>query len=461
MDKRFILIISAIVLLSSCKVYKQYERPAVNVNSVYRDTINNAEPLAVNDTANFGNIPWKEVFTDPMLQELIDSGLKNNTDLQTAVLSVDQAKSMLKSARLSFLPAFSFNGTGTLSSWDGGEISKTYSLPVEASWTVDLFGSLKNAERSQQAVLLQAEDYQQAIRTSLIANIANCYYTLLMLDRQLELTESTVKLTKQTWDMMEIQKKYSGATEAAVQSGRANYFSVLASIPELKRQIRETENSLSLLLGQAPQSIPRGKLDSESLPSGLNTGIAVQLLSNRPDVHAAEMNLSGCYYATNKARAAFYPNITISGSAGWTNNAGSAIINPGKILAAAVGSLSQPIFANGRLKAALKVAEAQQQAAYLKWQYAVLNAGSEVSNALTLYHSSAKKSMLEKEQIESLQKNVDVTQKLFKLGSSTYIEVISAQQSLLGAQLTQISDDFYKMQAVVNLYYALGGGREQ
>lgn len=460
MNRKIILsIISIATLLSSCNIYKHYERPALNINGIYRDSVNNADTLNVSDTTNFGNMPWKRIFTDPELQKLIDAGLQHNTDLQTAILSVKEVKAMLLSARLSFLPSFTFNGTGSLRSWDNNTPSKTYSLPIEASWSIDLFGALTNAERAQKAALLQAEDYKQAVRTSLIANIANSYYTLLMLDKQLDLTKETAELTKQTWEMMEKQKKYSGTGEAAVQSAKANYYSVLSSIPELKRQIRETENALSLLIGKAPGSVNRSNFDTQSLPQDISTGIPVQLLSNRPDVHAAEMKLANCYYATNKARSAFYPNITISGNAGWTNNSGTGIVNPGKLLASAVASLTQPVFERGQITAALKVAKAEQESAYLKWQYAVLNAGSEVSNALSLYHSSEQKSAFEKNQIESLEKNVNISEKLFSLGSATYLEIINAQQALLNAQLTKISDDFYKMQAIVNLYYALGGGR--
>ena len=455
-----LMITATIVLTNSCRLYKHYERPSVNDEGLYRDTINDTKTLSETDTLNFGNIPWQEVFTDPYLQELINKGLENNTDLLKASLSVTEAEAQLKTARLSFYPSFTFAGSGTASSWDYQKATQVYSLPVQSSWVIDLFGSLTNAKRAQKVNLLMVNDYQQAVRVRLIAGIANSYYTLLMLDKQLEITKETASLTKKTWEMMVSQKRYGGAGESAVQSSKANYYAVMASIPELKRQIRETESSLSLMLGQSPQTVRRNKLENQSLPDNLNTGIPVQLLSNRPDVHSAEMALANCYYQTNVARAAFYPNLTITGSAGWTNYTGSYVINPGKMLASAVGSLTQPIFENGKLRAALKVAKAEQQKAYLDWQYSILNAGSEVSNALMLYQSSTQKSFFEQKQIESLKRNVEVSEKLFNLGSSSYLEVISAQQSLLSAQISKISDDFYKMQSIVNLYYALGGGKE-
>ena len=401
------------------------------------------------------------MFTDPCLQQLIDSALAKNTNLLTAALSVSQAKAMLKAARLAFWPAFQIGASGTLSSWDMGKATQIYSLPLEGSWSVDLFGSLTNAKRAQQAAMLQAQDYQRAVQTGLISQIANAYYTLLMLDRQLEITRNTEQLTKKTYDLMVAQKKLAGADESAVQSARANYLSVQASIPEIERQIRETENALSVLLCEAPHQIPRGKLDQQSLPETFSVGVPVQVLSNRPDVHAAEMKLANCYYNVNRARAAFYPALTISGQAAWTNSGGMGIVNPGKLLAAAVASVTQPIFMRGQLTAQLRVAEAQQEQAFLAWQQSVLNAGSEVSNALMLYQSSTRRSALLAEQTASLERNVEVAEKMFKMSQNyNYLNIISAQQSLLQAQLSKVSNDFYRMQAVVNLYYALGGGQK-
>lgn len=456
---KIMFLLGAAVILNSCGLYKQYQRPSVNTKGLYRDSISQTDTLATADTLNMGNLKWQEVFTDAALQQLIDSGLKNNANMQVAILSVQEAEAQLKAAKLAFFPSFAFNGTGTVGRWDFSTTATTYSLPIAASWNVDLFGKLTNAKRAQQEVLLQSKAYQQAVRASLISNIANSYYTLLMLDRQLEITDSTAVLTKHTWDIMVSQKNYSNTNEASVQSAKANYYSVLSSAEELKRQIRTTENALSLLINQSPQTIHRNKIEDQALPENLSVGVPVQLLSNRPDVYSAELALAACYYQKKQAQANFYPNLTLSGSAGWTNSA-SIVINPGKVLLTAVANLTQPIFENGKLKAALKVAEAQQQTAYIKWQYAVLSAGSEVNNALALYQTSTKKVSLDQQRVESLTKNVDYTQKMFGLSpSATYLEIITAQQSLLAAQLSKVTDDFNKMQAIVNLYYALGGGR--
>ena len=453
--------ISAAALMSSCGIYNKYERPEVNTTGIVRDVVSATDTLAVSDTTSFGNLPWRSVFTDPQLQTLIQQGLEHNTDLLNAALNVKMVEAQLTAAKLAFVPSFTFSPQGTISSWDGNKSTKTYSLPVQASWSLDLFGNLLNQKRSAQMALLATKDYQLVVKTNLISNIANMYYTLLMLDEQLVIVNDIAELTKETWDMMKIQKDLGTVRETGVQSAESNYYSVLAQAEDLKRQIRETENSLSLLLGQPAQTIARGKLADQSLPTKFSTGIALQMLSNRPDVHYAEMSLAQCFYDVQTARSRFYPSITISGSGAFTNSAGGGIVNPGKWLLSAVGSLVQPIFMNGQLVAGLKVAKAEEEQAYNTWQNAILSAGSEVSNALVLYNSSDAKSKLEAKQVESLEKNVKYTQELFhQAKGTTYLEIITAQQSLLNAQLAKVQDDFYKMQAVVNLYYALGGGRD-
>lgn len=456
---KIFLFASASLLMTSCGLYNKYERPEVNAKGIVRDVQSTTDTLAVADTASFGNLPWREVFTDPQLQSLIETGLANNTNLLNAALNVKMVEDQLMIAKLAFVPGFTFSPQGTVASWDGNKATKTYSLPVTASWSVDLFGNLLNVKRSAQMALLATKDYQQVVQTKVISNIANMYYTLLMLDKQLQVVNDMSKLVEETWNIMKIQKELGRVKETSVQSAEANLYSVQAQAADLKRQIRETENSLSLLLGQQAQTIKRGTFEGQSLPSKFSTGIGLQLLNNRPDVHYAEMSLAQCFYDVNTARSKFYPNITISSTGAFTNSGGGGIVNPGKWLLSAVGSLTQPIFAHGQIVAGLKVAKAKQEQAYNTWQNAVLSAGSEVSNALVLYNSSDEKSKLEEKQVESLKKNVEYNKMLFNDGSATYLEVITAQQSLLNAELSKVADDFYKMQAVVNLYYALGGGR--
>ena len=456
----FLIIGLAAVTLTGCKsLYGKYERPAVNTSGLIRDAVNDNDTLAVTDTTSFANIPWRSVFTDPQLQTLIEKTLANNPDLLNAALNIDMAEAQLKVAKLAFLPGITFTPQGTISTWDGQKANKTYSLPVNASWDANLFGNLTAAKRSTQVSMLQMKDYQVAVQTKLIANVANMYYTLLMLDKQLQIVTDMEKLTNDTWGIMKVQlQTVRGVRSTAVQSAESNYLSVQTQKEDIKRQIRETENSLSLVMGEQAHAISRSTLDAQSLPTTFSTGVGVQLLSNRADVHANEMALANCFYNIEVARSRFYPSLTISASGAYTNSGGMGITNPGKILLSAVGSLTQPIFMKGQLRAGLRVAEDQYKQALNTWQSSVLSAGSEVSNALVLYNASDAKSKLEQKRIAVLKKNVEDTRNLMASAGSTYLEVITAQSNLLNAQLNQVQDDFSKMQAVVNLYYALGGG---
>lgn len=470
--RKLIWLIAAIALLSSCHIYKAYERPEVKTEGLYRDDLSNTccsdsfsmgldTTASSADTLNFGNLPWREVFRDTALQALIEQGLKGNVDLQTAQLRIKEAEATLLSSKLSYLPSLQLNPQGTVSSFDRQSATRSYQLPVSASWEVDLFGNLLNAKRGAKMALLQSEAYRQAVQTQLIASIANSYCTLLMLDRQLEISEETARNWEQSVATMRAMKAAALTNEAAVTQSEANYYEIKATLPDLRRQIREVENALSVVLGQAPQAVARSDWREQEMemPETLSAGVPLQLLANRPDVKQAEMALATAYYATNSARSAFYPQITIDGSAGWTNSAGTAILNPARFLASAVGSLVQPLFNKGKNIARLKIAKAQQEEALLNFQQSLLNAGSEVSDALYQFHSSGEKSEQRVRQIEALEQSVKYTQSLMRMGTSTYLEVLTAQQSLLTAQLTQVSDRFEQMQAVINLYQALGGGR--
>ena len=333
-------------------------------------------------------------------------------------------------------------------------------MPVTASWEVGVFGSLLNTKRKAKAAVEQSEAYRQAVQTQLIATIANDYYTLLMLDRQLEISKETADSWKASVQTMRDMKEDGMTNEAAVAQSEANYRSILANIPDLKRSIHEMENSLCMVLGCSPQTIERSSMKDITCPTDFKTGVPLLLLSNRPDVRQAESNLKMAYYATNIARSAFYPGITIDASAGWTNSAGEAITNPAKFLISAVGSIVQPIFSRGKNVANLKIAKAQQEEALLAFQQSLLNAGSEVSDALYMYESAKDKSQHRTEQIAALESSVSSTKALFHDGTSTYLEVLTAQQDLFSAQLSQVNDRFEQLQATINLYHALGGGRE-
>ena len=459
MKKQILYMLCATALLSSCHIYKSYDRPEdITASGLYRDPAADNDTLA-SDTTNFGNLPWREVFTDPQLQSLIEQGLKQNTDLLSAALNVKAAEASLMSARLAYAPSIGLSPQGTISSFDKNAATKTYSLPVTASWQVDLFGQLLNSKRNAQVTLKQTKAYRQAVQTQVIANIANMYYTLLMLDRQLEITQATAEVLKRNAETVQALSERSTYTSAALAQSKAAYAQVVASIPDIEQSIRETENALSTFLGEAPHAIKRGVLEAQALPEELSAGIHLQLLSNRPDVKAAEMSLASCYYNTNSARAAFYPQITLSGSAGWTNSAGSMIINPGQFLASALASLTQPLFNKGLNIAQLKIAKAQQEEARLSFEQTLLNAGVEVNEALVQYQTAREKAAFYDKQVASLQTASKSISLLMKHGNTTYLEVLTAQQTLLNAQLSQVANRFTEIQGMITLYQALGGGR--
>lgn len=452
--KKIIVLTTATALLSSCGIYTKYQPAETTPDNLY------GEEVAVDDTTNFGNVNWRELFTDPQLQALIEQGLQNNTDLRSAQLQIEEAEAALMSAKLAFLPSFALSPQGTISSFDGGKATKTYTLPVTASWELDIFGRLRNAKQQAKALYAQSKDYQQAVRTQLIAGIANVYYTLLMLDEQLAISQQTEEAWKETVASTRALMDAGLANEAATSQMEAAYYSVQTSILDLKEQINQVENSLALLLAETPRRYERGKLADQRLPEDVAVGVPMQMLSNRPDVRAAERSLEQAFYATNQARAAFYPSIVLSGSAGWTNSAGSMIVNPGKFLASAVGSLTQPLFNKGQIMAQYRIAKAQQEEASLSFQQALLNAGSEVNDALVACQTSKAKTFLFEKQIQSLEKALESTSLLMEHGTTTYLEVLTARQSLLSAQLSQTANRFTEIQSVINLYQALGGGRE-
>lgn len=440
--------------LSSCSVYRTYKRPDVAViDSLYR------QPVLSADTAvSIADLSWKELFTDPQLQNLIETGLRNNSDLGIARLRVKEAEALLKSAKLSYLPSISLNPQGTIGKAEHGNTTKSYDLAASASWEVDIFGRLTNARREACAVLEQNESYRQAVQTQLIATIANNYYMLLMLDEQLRITRRTAENWAENLRVMKALKKAGQATDMAVAQTEAGKLSVDASLLSLEKEIAGLENSFSALLGTAPTRIERSVLDAQSFPDTLLVGVPLQLLQRRPDVRQSEAALAAAFYVTNQARAAFYPSITLGGSAGWTNAAGAVVTNPGQWLLSAVGSLVQPLFNRGQNIANLKVAKARQEEAMLSFRQSLLDAGMEVNNALVQWQTARGRLVLDERQVASLASAVRSAELLMKHSSQNYLEVLTARQTLLQAELDAASDRFDEIQGVISLYHALGGG---
>ena len=445
------ILLWAVCLMTGCSIYKPYSRPEVQTEGLYRDL------EETRDTASIATLGWRNLFSDKNLQALIEKGLERNTNLRVAHIRVKAAEAVLMNARLSYLPSVVLTPDGSISGTEGAKAIKTYNLAASASWEIDLFGKVTNAKREALAALEGSRAYRQAVETQLIATIANSYYMLLMLDRQLIISEQTLITWKETEHSIEALKRAGKSNDAAVLQAKANRLALEASVVSIRKSIRETENGLSALLADTSHDIMRGALQKQQVPDTLSAGLPVQLLANRPDVRQAEWNLAQAYYATNAARSAFYPSLTLSGSIGWTNNVGGVVVNPGSWLFSAVGSLMQPLFNKGTNIANLRQAKARQEEALLLFQQSLLDAGKEVNNALTRWQSARIRMDYVNQQIMTLQEAVRKTELLMQHTSTNYLEVLTARQRLLEAELTQAQDKFEEIQGVIDLYHAVGG----
>ena len=445
------ILLWAVCLMTGCSIYKPYSRPEVQTEGLYRDL------EETRDTASIATLGWRNLFSDKNLQALIEKGLERNTNLRVAHIRVKAAEAVLMNARLSYLPSVVLTPDGSISGTEGAKAIKTYNLAASASWEIDLFGKVTNAKREALAALEGSRAYRQAVETQLIATIANSYYMLLMLDRQLIISEQTLITWKETEHSIEALKRAGKSNDAAVLQAKANRLALEASVVSIRKSIRETENVLSALLADTSHDIMRGALQKQQFPDTLSAGLPIQLLANRPDVRQAEWNLAQAYYATNAARSAFYPSLTLSGSTGWTNNVGGVVVNPRSWLFSAVGSLMQPLFNKGTNIANLRQAKARQEEALLLFQQSLLDAGKEVNNALTRWQSARIRIDYVNQQIMTLQEAVRKTELLMQHTSTNYLEVLTARQRLLEAELTQAQDKFEEIQGVIDLYHAVGG----
>lgn len=442
------------IVTSSCNIYKKYELPKDGIVGEYAE----AASQAVDSTA-LGNLPWEDVFTDPLLQSYIRQALDNNLDLQNAKLNVDIAQAQLLGAKLSYLPSLAFAPNGSGSSLGGSKMSWGYQLPLSLSWEVDIFGRITNSKRKTKAQLLQSEAYEQAVHSQIIGGVANTYYALVALNNQLAIYKETAEAWKQSVQVMKDMKEAGRFTEVSVVQSTANYHSVLAAIPNIEMSINELNNTMSLLLNAPRQSWTVNTESMISLPAELQDGVPMSYLAQRPDVKAAEQSFAMAYYATNVARSGFYPSISLSATGGYGTLVGSTIIDPAKWLVNLAGQLTMPLFSRGQNIANLKASKSQQKQALNNFQSTLISAGNEVSNALVTMTKTKEAGVNIVLQKDNLEKAVEYNKDLLTLGTTTYLEVLSAQQQLLSAQIQVESNKLSTNQAAINLYQALGGGR--
>ena len=457
------------MMLTGCGIYNKYEQTTETPANVF-----GADVASASTDASIAQMSWREFFTDPMLQQLIEQVLANNTDLNSARIAVEKSEAALKAARMAYLPSLAFAPQGTLTSFDGSKATKTYDLPLQLSWDIDVFGSITNQKRAAKAVLLQAQMQQEAVRVNLISTTAQQYFMLQVLDRQLEILTQTDSLWNKSLETEQSLWENGKAYSTAVNQMEASYLSVKTQIVDVRRNIRSVENAICQLLAVSPQHINRQKWGVSPLHHAqalgdaeqrmfdtkyLTVGVPAQMLENRPDIRMANHAMEEAFYNTQAARSAFYPSINLSGSAGWTNNAG-IVIDPGKLLLTAVGSLTQPIFARGKLTANKKIAQLTEEDLQKKYVQTVINAGNQVNEAMADCMAAREKNGYYQRQVQVLHEAYTGTHELMDNGKASYLEVLTAQESLLNAQLSQAMNMYNGAQAVIALYIALGGGNE-
>ncbi len=453
----------ALIGLPSCQVTNKYKSPEIDSEGLFREET----PM---DTATIANIPWREFFTDPYLQAYIDEALANNFDMLIVQERIKQAEAALGMARAAYFPEIALSAQVNQSRLSNGSNGKdvlgyhteNYSLGIVASWELDLWGKMNRQSRAKYAQMLNSYAGRNLIQTSLISNMASTYYSLLALDEQLKVTNDMISLMEESLITTEALKEGGMVTGAAVEQTRAALASTKASVPDLESNIRQLENAICTMLGRKPGSIMRTSMSGQTVLPQLAHGVPAQMLSKRPDVNQAELEFRSAFELTQTAKASFYPSISLtSGMIGYsTTNGLSNFFKPENLFASIAGGLTQPIFARKQLLTQYKVAKSDQQIALLTFEKTVLAAGQEVSDILYTYESSLKKNDDRQIQVESLTKAVYYTQELLKAGEANYLEVLTAQQSLLQAQLSQVSDKLEQLQSTSDLYRALGGGVE-
>ena len=465
----YIFIVATVCfLLTGCGIYNKYQQ----LTDVPADAYGVSEDiLQATEGASLAQLSWREFFPDETLQHLIEQVLENNTDMNSARLAVEKSEASLQAARMAYLPSLYFSPQGTLARFDDSPWSKTYNLPLQMSVDVDVFGSITNKRRAAKAVLLQTQMREEAVRANLISTTAQQYYMLELLDRQLDILTMTDSLWNASLEMQKALWENGKAYSTAVNQMESSYLNIKTQIVDTRRNIRSVENAICRLLAISPQHIERNKWGSSALEERpqttgqrmfdaafLRTGVPATLLELRPDVRMANHALEEAFYNTQAARSAFFPSITLTGTAGWTNSAGSQIVNPGKLLLSAVGSLTQPIFARGRLTANLKIAKLTQEDLQRRYVQTVIDAGNQVNEAMADCMAAREKHAYYERQVQVLYDAYAGTHELMDNGKASYLEVLTAQESLLNSQLSEAMNMYKGAQAVIALYIALGGG---
>ena len=456
------LILVVALTLQSCFVAQDYVRPDLDAETqaLYR-----TDNLPT-DSISIADVSWKNLFTDQYLQQYIEEGLQNNMDVRIALQQILAAQAYAKQGKAGYLPSVSVGANATHqelseNSQFGALFSggiDTYDITANLSWEADIWGKIRSNKRATQAAYLQSVAGHQAVKTQLISSIANTYYNLLALDAQLEVTKQTIVTRESGVKTIKALKDAGQVTQVAVDQNIAQYNSAKALQVDIEVAIFKTENTLSILLGKTPQTFERSSLDIQNIDQDIVLGVPATLLSNRPDVMAAEYGLINSFELTNVAKSNLYPSLTLTASGGLESLDVDNLINANSIFANIIGGITQPIFNQRKLKTQREVAFAQQEQALLRFKQTLLVAGSEVSNALYTYKSETKKFEFRKNEVEALRTAEANSNELLKNGYANYLDLLTARESALNAELNIINSQLQQLVSIVDLYEALGGG---
>lgn len=458
-----ILITFSIFSLQSCFVAKEYTRP----NDVIDSHLFRTDQLP-QDSLSMAQLSWKELFTDPILQNYIQEGLDNNMDIRIALKQIDVAEAYFKQGKAGFYPSLNLNATAAHQEMSkngqfGGSVSSANQFEITGglSWEADIWGKIRSSKRASEASYLQTVAAHQAVKSRLIANIASLYYQLLAIDEQINVTQETIATRSKGLETTQALKDAGNVTEVGVKQTEAQLYTAQAILVDLQNQARLMENTLSILLGGGPRTIERGTLSNQNITNDLRIGVPSELLSNRPDVMAAEYGLIQAFELTNVARSNFYPSLTLSANGGLQSLELDKLFDTNSLFATLVGGVTQPIFNGRRIKTQHEVALAQQEQALLRFKYSLLVAGKEVSDAMYSIEAAEEKLQIKEKENQAYQLASEYSQELLNNGFANYLEVLTAQERALSSNLDMISAQNSRLQAIVSLYEALGGGWQE
>lgn len=454
----------AMILLTGCFVAKPYQRPQNMVDDRYYRT----DQLPA-DTTTMADISWKELFTDEKLVGYINKALEENLDIRTAIQQIAAAEAYMKQGRANFFPTLSAgpsvmyqtNSLNTqLGQLSGGERLHLvqYGISGNMSWEADIWGKIKSNKEAAVANFLKSQAAHQAVKSDLIAAIADTYYQLMSLDEQKKITEETIRYREQNLETTKALKNSGTLTQVAVKQSEALLLNSRGILVSLDNSIKLMENYFCMLLSIPPQPIERNTLDEQQINTTLAIGVPVQLLTNRPDVKAAEFGYMNAFHLTNAAKAAFYPSLTLSASGGLQSVDFDRLFSVSSLFATATGSLLQPVLNKRQIRTQYEASQANQQIAYNSYKKTILNAAKEVSDALFSYDAQQKLISFKKQEFQEYDSATQYSQELVNNGMGNYLDVITAMTNKLQAELNYVDAKYGKLSAIIQLYKALGGG---